>query len=224
MGDILGGMLAHFAAAAPCGSTTFLGLLPWYQYLQLSRDASGVCQVTNFHLLGANSSLLLILLVLIDDLLRIAGLVAVIFVIVGGIKYITSQGEPGAIAKALNTIINALLGLAIALIAIQFVSFLGNQFGGGSGGPTVLGLDLSSLPNPAGVASGDIVGTILSVVFMATGALAFLFLVLGGYGYITSQGNPQAVGKAKNTILYALIGLVVAIVAQSIVSLAVSKI
>ena len=44
-------------------------------------------------------------------------------------------------------------------------------------------------------------------------ALAFLvaitFLVIGGFRYIVSQGNDDAVGKAKGTILYAIIGIVV---------------
>jgi hypothetical protein len=114
--------------AASC-KPTFFGLIPWYQYLKLN----STCDVTNFNLLpsgGASSDVPLILLAVVDDLLRLAGLVAFAYLIVGAIQYITSQGSPDATAKAQSTIVNALVGLAIALVAVVFVSFIGNKLGG----------------------------------------------------------------------------------------------
>jgi hypothetical protein len=60
----------------------------------LELDA-GTCEVINFNLLGtgSDSGLLLIALAIVDMLLRVAGLVAVAFVIWGGFNYITSQAE-----------------------------------------------------------------------------------------------------------------------------------
>ena len=228
MHSMLGGLLAHFAAGSGnCADQGFLGLWPWYHYLQVSPDASGACSVTNFTLLGSHSSILLILLALVDDLLRIAGVLAVGFVIYAGVKYITSQGDPAETARAQSTLISSLAGLAIALVAVAVVSFIGNQVGGGAGGVTQIGLDLSSLPNPGGVnnpsGSSPFVQTILSWAFRILGATTFLVLVIGGLRYVLSQGDPQNVTKAKNMIMYALIGLVVAIVAQSIVSLIINK-
>lgn len=211
-----------------CADKTFLGLLPWYHYLRMS-SVDGACEVQNFHLLGANSSILLILLALIDDLLRVAGLLAVIFVIYAGIKYITSQGSPDKTAAAQRTIMNALIGLVIAVLSIQLVAFLGNQLAGtaaGGGQKTVDGatLNLSGLPNTVPtVADGSIVQTVLAIIFGIVGALSFAFLVMGGFKYIMSHGDPQAIGQAKNTIMYALIGLAVAIAAESLVSLVVGK-
>ena len=75
------------------------------------------------------SDLPLVLLAVVDDLLRIAGLVAVVFVIVGGIQYTTSQGNPDATAKAQSTVLNALIGLVIALFAVAFVTYLGKALG-----------------------------------------------------------------------------------------------
>lgn len=68
----------------------------------------------------------LIGLAIFDDLLRIAGIIAFGFVLYGGIRYITSQGEPENTRAALGTIINALIGMAIAIIAAVLVSFLAN--------------------------------------------------------------------------------------------------
>lgn len=107
----------------------FLGLVPWYHYITLS---SG-CEVRDFNLLpsgGQPSDVPLVLLALVDDLLRIAGILAVGFVIYGGIQFIGSQGNPEQTSKARSTIINALLGLALAMVAVAFVSYLGNRLGG----------------------------------------------------------------------------------------------
>ncbi|MBP7857930.1 hypothetical protein KA016_02610 [Candidatus Saccharibacteria bacterium] len=133
------------ANAKSCAHS-FLGLKPWFAYLpEKGTDSTGAeinmfdenCQVVGFHLLpdgsatGSNKSHLpAVLLVIADDLLRLAGLVAVAFVIVGGAKYITSQGEPDRAKQARESIINALIGLAIAIVAAGVVSFIGNKLTG----------------------------------------------------------------------------------------------
>jgi hypothetical protein len=60
-------------------------------------------------------------------LLRVAGLAAIFFIIYAGIQYVTSQGNPDAAAKAKDTIINALIGLAVAVVAVGIVSFIGSK-------------------------------------------------------------------------------------------------
>ena len=76
-------------------------------------------------------------------------------------------------------------------------------------------IDLSPLPH-AGAGSGTI-HTLLSIVIGITAALSLLFITIGGFRYILSQGDPQGISKAKGTIIYALIGLVIAIIAQALV-------
>lgn len=215
----------HIFSASNCSETVFFGLVPWYHYLTLQPDSQGVCMVvTNITTQGVGNVVLLVMLAVVEDLLRIVGLLSVIYVVFAGLKFILSQGDPGETAKARGTIINALAGMGISVIAIAFVSFIGNQVGaGGSGSPGTGHLNLSALPNPTGTDTGATVTTILSIVFGIIGAIAFLMIVIGGFQYVMSQGDPQAATKAKNTILYALIGLTIAIVAQSIVSFALSK-
>jgi hypothetical protein cdiviTM7_00627 len=48
-------------------------------------------------------------------------------------------------------------------------------------------------------------------------------VVIGGLKYVTSQGNQQQLKSAKDTILYAIVGLVVAIAARAIVQLVVDS-
>jgi hypothetical protein len=54
----------------------------------------------------------------------IAGVAAVIMVIVGGIRYITSGGDSNNISSAKNTVIYALIGLVVALLARTIVAFV----------------------------------------------------------------------------------------------------
>jgi hypothetical protein len=127
--------LFHFFALAPSGcETKFIGFNPWYHYLPAGDFGNGVpkCDLnSNFshNLLGNHTDVLLILVAVVDDLLQLAGLVALAFVIVGAIKFITSEGNSEAATNARSTIINALAGLAISLIAIVLVNFIGTQVG-----------------------------------------------------------------------------------------------
>jgi hypothetical protein len=225
----MGSIFTFFAGT--CSPSLFLGLKPWYYYLNVQPvtdplTKATVCQVQNFQLIGTHSDLLLIILVIVDDLLMVAGLVAVFFVIYAGIRYITSQGSPDVTAKAQSTIIYALIGLAIAVIAVPTVSYLGNRFATGNGGSTGIAggsLNLSSLPNATGAANGSILQTVLQDLFGVIGGLALIFLIIGGLRYIFSNGDPQNAASARGTIIYALVGLMVAIVAESIVALVLGK-
>lgn len=116
---------------AECHAGSFLGLVPWYNYINDSKHFKG-CEFTNFTFLPGNghpSDVPPVIMAIVDDLLRIAALVAVAFVIVGAIGLITSQGNPDNASKAQSTIINALIGLAIAIVSVAFVSFLGGKLG-----------------------------------------------------------------------------------------------
>lgn len=116
--------------AATCKPRLF-GLVPWYEYL---KQDPNTCRITSFDspnkVLGSHSPFLLIALAILDDLIRIAALVAVGYVIYGGIQYITSQGAPDATKKAQQTIINALIGLGVAMVAAPIVAFIGTRLGG----------------------------------------------------------------------------------------------
>lgn len=122
-------------AQASCDTnTTFFGLVPWYKYLSLQYDAStGNCRITSFDkgkVLGKSSPVMLIALAILEDLIRVSALVAVGFIIYGGFQYLTSQGSPDDTKRAQQTIINALIGLVVALMAVGIVSFIGTQLGG----------------------------------------------------------------------------------------------
>jgi hypothetical protein len=69
----------------------------------------------------------------------------------------------------------------------------------------------------------DIVHTIVNLLSAIVGIVAVIMIIVGGFRYITSGGNDTSVTSAKNTILYAIIGLVVVALAQLIVRFTLSK-
>ncbi|MDB5170381.1 MAG: hypothetical protein JWO35_75 [Candidatus Saccharibacteria bacterium] len=112
-----------------CSSGDFLGFVSWYHYLDRTPDG---CDIETFQFFPDGttpSDVPLVLIAVIDDLLRLAGIIAVAFVLVGAVQYIASQGNSEDTSKAQSTILNALIGLAIAVVAVAFVSFLGNKLG-----------------------------------------------------------------------------------------------
>jgi hypothetical protein len=118
--------------AASCSGGGFLGFPTWYKYLdgttetvrEGGTDIGSVCtpKITSI------SDTWLIVAAVVEILLRIAAIAAVVLIVMGGIQFISSQGEPEKAAKARSTVINALVGLVIAVAATGLVSFVAGQF------------------------------------------------------------------------------------------------
>ena len=64
----------------------------------------------------------------------------------------------------------------------------------------------------------DIVINILNAVIGIAGFIAVVWIIIGGVQYMTSSGDPSKTKKARDTILYACIGLVVCVLAFAIVN------
>ena len=60
--------------------------------------------------------------------------------------------------------------------------------------------------------------TITQIIVYITGAVSVIMIIIGGLRYVASAGDSNGIQGAKNTILYALIGLAVAALAQILVS------
>jgi hypothetical protein len=126
---ITGSTSAAYAAACKPASDG-LPLPTWYQYLPgetVPADPSRpngpkTCVIKTDGLDG--SAALLVMMGIFNIIMFIAGFAAVIFVVFGGFKLLTSTGEPQKIAAARTTILNALVGLFIAIIAAQAVGFI----------------------------------------------------------------------------------------------------
>jgi hypothetical protein len=71
---------------------------------------------------------------------------------------------------------------------------------------------------------GGVLKTVLDILSVVIGVISVFMVVIGALSYIMSSGDSQRTNTAKNTILYALIGLAVVAAAQSIVLLVSGKI
>lgn len=65
--------------------------------------------------------------------------------------------------------------------------------------------------------------TIVNILLFVLGAIAVIMIIIGGIRYTTSNGDSSAITSAKNTILYAVVGLVVAILAFAIVNFVINS-
>ena len=63
-----------------------------------------------------------------------------------------------------------------------------------------------------------IITTIVDILSVIVGAVAVIMIIIGGFRYVISGGDSNGVSGAKNTIMYAIIGLVVVLFAQVIVA------
>ena len=69
---------------------------------------------------------------------------------------------------------------------------------------------------------GSIIARVVNILLYIIGAAAVIMIIFGGFKYITSGGDSAGVTSAKNTILYAVIGLIVALLAFAIVNFVVT--
>lgn len=56
------------------------------------------------------------------------------------------------------------------------------------------------------------------IVALITGVASVIMIIIGGFQYVIATGDPTNITNAKNTILYAIIGLIVALMAQAIIT------
>ena len=78
----------------------------------------------------------------VNAILTLVGIIAVIFVIIGGVRYITSQGDESAVAQAKLTIIYALFGIIIVILSAVLVNIIISAADGNNSSKIVI------TPNP----------------------------------------------------------------------------
>jgi hypothetical protein len=107
--------------------------------------------------------------------------------------------------------------LAVAIVALSPAITLATPADQIKGGVSAAGGDNS------GGSLEDNLGTIVNILLYILGAIAVIMIVIGGIRYATSNGDSSAITSAKNTILYSVIGLIVAIMAYAIVNFVVGS-
>lgn len=111
-----------------------------------------------------------------------------------------------------------LLGvLSVGAAAAQPVGAI-NVFGGCSGSNSSVCKDASG-----GSKAGSLVKNVINLLLFVLGIIAVIMIVVGGIRYTTSDGDPGKTKSARDTILYSVVGLVVAMLAYAIVNFVVAQ-
>ena len=66
--------------------------------------------------------------------------------------------------------------------------------------------------------ASSLIGTIINVLLFLVGTLSVIMIIVSGIFYVTSSGDSSKVARAKNTLLYSVVGLVVAFIAFAVVN------
>ena len=66
-------------------------------------------------------------------------------------------------------------------------------------------------------------GAIANALIFVVGAVSVIMIIIGGLKYVVSMGNAKRVENAKNTILYAIVGVVVAICSYAVVNFVITS-
>ena len=144
------------------------------------------------------------------DITVIAAYLVLGYVIYGGYLYIFSAGDPGRTAAGRKTLAHAFIGLAIVMSANVIMGAIRIALVGSSG-------NIGNCATGGGcVDAGSMVTNLIQWVVGMAGIVAAIFVVYGGISYTTSSGDPSKLQKAKQIILYALIGLVICALAEII--------
>lgn len=145
---------------------------------------------------------------ILADLTVIAAYLVLGYVIYGGYLYMFSSGDPAKAMAGKKTLTQAFIGLAITMSAYVIFSAIRIAIIGNS--------DLGACNPLEGqcVDGGTMVTNLIQWFGGMAGVVAAIFLVIGATGYMTSQGDPSKLQKAKTTILYSIIGLVIVALAE----------
>ncbi len=190
-------------AAGACGNEYIPGFKPWYDGL----TKSDKCEIDESKFKADSEdggqlakSIWQIAFNLISDVFAIVGYLSIVFVIYGGYLYMLSSGDPGKAAKGKKTITNAIIGLAICMLASTIVGMVSDIAAEG--------------------ANGNIFVVAINHAFLWAGIISVIMVIVGGIQYVTSNGNPTQASKARQTITYSIVGLGISLLAIAIINFA----
>lgn len=110
------------------------------------------------------------------------------------------------VVLSVGIVVGALFIMGIPEVSAQSAIQQGVDAARGDGVPTTL------------LGDTGIITTVINILLFIAGALAVIMLIFGGLRYTVSGGNASSVTAAKNTILYAIVGLIIAFLAFAAVN------
>jgi hypothetical protein len=138
---------------------------------------------------------------------EVGAYIAVALVMYGGFLYMTSSGDPGKAASGRKTITNAVIGIIITRVADLIMKTI---------------RDVGGLVN--GTSASGVAKDLANEFLFWGGAICVIMILWGALQYTTAAGDPGKAAKARQTIVYSGVGLVIMLVAGAIVNFAITTI
>ena len=120
--------------------------------------------------------------------------------------------------KTIKTLIAGLLLVPILAIGVSMATPVSQSVSASSIFDGLNSTLVDGMPTSLFGGEGSVFKTITSVLLFLIGAISVLMLIYGGIRYTISDGDEKSIKAAKDTILYAVIGIIVALLAYAIVS------
>lgn len=126
---------------------------------------------------------------------------AIIFIVVGAVLYITSAGNESRMSTAKAAITASMIGLALGIAAPSFLREISGALRWGA-----VDAAIAAAPTLTSVALN-----VLNFLLSITGILAIIMMVIGGLMYLTAGGDESKAEIGKKIVTYAVIGVIVSL-------------
>lgn len=166
-------------------------------------DSSNIPKVT------PNQSLLQSVLTIF---IGIATGLSVVYGIIAALRFSASNGDAAKIAQARKTLIYAVAGLIVSVSSLAIVSIVQGV------GTSVAGAG-DPITGPDGIIS-----VVVDWLSAAVGIVSVISIIIGGIRFTQSNGTPAVTQAARQTIVYAVVGLILSFVVPFIVGFALNSI
>lgn len=167
-----------------------------------------------------------VILNIVEILLQVVGYAAVGYVIYGGFKYLTSAGSADRITAGRKIIMNSMIGLVISFMSVAIVNLVTIGIEAPTPGNCVAQATGRVDANCVGIAKVDdatAIAGVLNTVYMVAGIVAIIVIIISGIFYTISQGDPAKIKRGKDGILYAIVGLVIILLAFIITNFVIGR-
>ena len=127
-------------------------------------------------------------------------------------------------SNKLKSILISTLMVAVMVFGVSIIYQTGNtEIAGAINSEITSGMNATSAGTSTPTDANVVIKNVTNIMFFIIGAVSVIMLIYGGIRYTTSGGNANSVTAAKNTIMYSIIGLVVAILAFAVVNFVVKQ-
>ena len=119
-------------------------------------------------------------------------------------------------------VIGLLVGAVYAALPVETAhASLADNIFGGCGSSGTRSTDVCQARTDQ---ADNTVGSIMTILLWALGVVAVIVIVIAGFTFVTANGDANRIQKAKNILLYAVIGLIVAVMAYAIIEFVFNRI